>query len=80
VSSAAPSSAYEWPGNVRELRDCVGTFHHGGEFLPLDLGGGAEAVRSSKTTARSSEDPLRSLRLGRLSDDVEGVERPGSSW
>jgi hypothetical protein len=44
--------------------------------MPLHLGGGTEAGRSSKmparsseTPARSSEDPLRSLRLGTLSDD-----------
>ncbi len=59
---AAPRAA------ERVLRDCVDTLHHGGEFMPLDLGGGAEAVQHSKTPARSSEDPLRSLRLGALSD------------
>ena len=64
---------YEWPGNVRELRDCVSTLHHGGEFRPLDLGRGTEAGRSSTTTARSSEDPLRSLRLGTLSDDEAAI-------
>ena len=63
---------YEWPGNVRELRDCVDTLHHGGEFIALDLKGGAEAARSTK--ARSSEDPLRSLRLGTLSD-LEAANR-----
>ena len=64
---------YEWPGNVRELRDCVGTLHHGGEFMPLDLGGGTEAGQLRKTAARSSEDPLRSLRLGTLSDDEAAI-------
>jgi DNA-binding NtrC family response regulator len=64
---------YEWPGNVRELRDCVDTLHHGGEFIALDLQGGAEAARSSKTQARSSEDPLRSLRLGTLSDTEAAI-------
>ena len=37
--------------------------------MPLDLGGSASAARHSKAPARSSEDPLRSLRLGTLSDD-----------
>jgi DNA-binding NtrC family response regulator len=72
---------YGWPGNVRELGHCVETLHHGGHFLPLELGGEKERARSSTRPASSSMvpppssvDPVRSLREGTLSEE-EAIRR-----
>jgi DNA-binding NtrC family response regulator len=46
---------YAWPGNARELGNCVESVHYTGEFVPLDLGG--------------DDDPVRSLREGTLSEE-----------
>ena len=72
---------YGWPGNVRELGHCVETLHHGGHFIPLELGGGREPVRSSNRPMPSSRgpvpsslDPARAFREGMLSEE-EAIRR-----
>ena len=63
---------YAWPGNVRELGHCVETLHHGGHFMPLDLGSARKPVPSSNRPAPNSVGPVPSS-LGPVPSSLDPV-------